>query len=189
VYQVVAIGASTGGPRALAELIPALPAGFAAGVVVAQHMPAGFTETLAERLNRSAALRVSEARDGDAVVPGVVLVAPGGRLMSVERGGDGSLSVRIWDEPGHLHRPSVDVLFRSVARAAGARSVAVVLTGMGSDGAEGAALVRGAGGRTLVESAETAVIDGMPGAARAVAEQDLPLGRIAPALALLCGAS
>jgi two-component system chemotaxis response regulator CheB len=189
VYQVVAIGASTGGPRALAELIPALPAGFAAGVVVAQHMPAGFTETLAERLNRSAALRVSEARDGDAVVPGVVLVAPGGRLMSVERGGDGSLSVRIWDEPGHLHRPSVDVLFRSVARAAGARSVAVVLTGMGSDGAEGAALVRGAGGRTLVESAETAVIDGMPGAARAVAEQDLPLGRIAAALALLCGAS
>lgn len=189
VYQVVAIGASTGGPRALAELIPALPAGFAAGVVVAQHMPSGFTETLAERLNRTAALRVSEARDGDAVVPGVVLVAPGGRQMSVERGADGSLSVRIWDEPGHLHRPSVDVLFRSVARAAGARSVAVVLTGMGNDGAEGAALIRGAGGRTLVESAETAVIDGMPGAARAVAEQDLPLGRIAAALALLCGAS
>ncbi|HYW08414.1 MAG TPA: chemotaxis-specific protein-glutamate methyltransferase CheB [Longimicrobium sp.] len=189
VYQVVAIGASTGGPRALAELIPALPAGFAAGVVVAQHMPAGFTDTLAERLDRNSALRVSEARDGDAVVPGVVLVAPGGRLMSVERAGNGSLSVRIWDEPGHLHRPSVDVLFRSVARAAGARSVAVVLTGMGSDGAAGAALIRSAGGRTLVESAETAVIDGMPGAARAVAEQDLPLGRIAAALALLCGAS
>jgi len=189
VYQVVAIGASTGGPRALAELIPALPAGFAAGVVVAQHMPAGFTETLAERLNRTSPLRVSEARHGDAVVPGVVLVAPGGRQMSVERAADGSLHVRIWDEPGRLHRPSVDVLFSSVARAAGARSVAVVLTGMGNDGAEGAALIRNAGGRTVVESAETAVIDGMPGAARAVAEQDLPLGRIAAALALLCGAS
>lgn len=185
-YEIVAIGTSTGGPRALAEVIPALPAGLAAGVVVAQHMPAGFTETLAERLDRRSRLRVSEAKDGDEVRPGRVLIAPGGRQMAVERDG-GALRARVWDDDTRLHRPSVDTLFESVARAAPGRAVGVVLTGMGNDGAEGLRLIRAGGGRGLVESAESAVIDGMPAAARAVAERSLPLCDIARAVAELCG--
>lgn len=186
-YEVVAIGTSTGGPRALAELIPALPAGFAAAVVVAQHMPAGFTETLSERLDKRSPLRVSEARDGDAVLPGCVLIAPGGRQMEVRRTG-GALTVHVFDDPGQLHKPSVDLLFRSVARAAGAASVGVVLTGMGSDGAAGLESIRGAGGRTFVESARTAVINGMPAAARGAAERDLALDEVAGVLAAIVGA-
>lgn len=186
-YEVVAIGSSTGGPRALAELVPALPAGFAAAVVVAQHMPHGFTETLAERLDRRSPLHVAEARDGDAVRPGVVLIAPGGRQMGVRRGADGTLSIRLWDDPGSLHKPSVDALFDSVARAAGGAAVGVVLTGMGSDGAEGLARIRAAGGRGLVESARTAVIDGMPAAARPSAERDVDLDAMAGVLASIVG--
>ncbi|HEX7242170.1 MAG TPA: chemotaxis-specific protein-glutamate methyltransferase CheB, partial [Longimicrobiaceae bacterium] len=187
-YEVIAIGASTGGPRALTELIPALPAGLGAGVVVAQHIPPGFTETLAERIDRRSHVRVREARDGDPVLPGQVLFAPGGKQMSVVRE-NGALRVRVRDDDPaeRLHRPSVDLLLESAAEAAGARAVGVVLTGMGSDGALGLQRIRAAGGRTLVESAETAVIDGMPHAARPHAEQDLPLDRIAPALAELCG--
>ncbi len=186
-YDVIAIGASTGGPRALTEVIPALPLGLGAGVVVAQHIPPGFTATLAERLDQRSVIRVREARDGDAVLPDEALVAPGGRQMTVVRD-DGGLRVRVWDDAGErLHRPSVDLLFSSVAEAAGARAVGVVLTGMGSDGAEGLARIRRAGGRALVESAETAVIDGMPRAARPHAERSLALGRIAPALAEMCG--
>ncbi|MET0396864.1 MAG: chemotaxis-specific protein-glutamate methyltransferase CheB [Longimicrobiaceae bacterium] len=186
-YEVIAIGASTGGPRALTEVIPALPLGMGAGVVVAQHIPPGFTATLAERLDQRSTIRVREARDGDAVLPDQALVAPGGRQMTVVRE-DGGLRVRVWDDGGErLHRPSVDLLFSSVAEAAGARAVGVVLTGMGSDGADGLARIRRAGGRALVESAETAVIDGMPRAARPHAERSLALGRIAPALAEMCG--
>jgi two-component system chemotaxis response regulator CheB len=187
-YEVIAIGASTGGPRALTEVIPALPLGLGAGVVVAQHIPPGFTETLAERLDRRSLIRVREARDGDAVLPDLALLAPGGRQMTVVRDDAGGLRVRVWDDGGErLHRPSVDLLLSSVAEAAGAHSVGVVLTGMGSDGAEGLARIRRAGGRALVESAETAVIDGMPGAARPHAERSLALGRIAPAVAEMCG--
>jgi two-component system chemotaxis response regulator CheB len=157
-------------------------------VVVAQHIPPGFTETLAERLDQRSTIRVREARDGDRVLPDQALVAPGGRQMTVVRDEGGGLRVRVWDDGGErLHRPSVDLLLGSVAEAAGARSVGVVLTGMGSDGAEGLARIRRAGGRTLVESAETAVIDGMPRAARPHAERSLALGRIAPALAEMCG--
>lgn len=187
-YEVIAVGASTGGPRALTELIPALPAGLGAGLVVAQHIPHGFTETLAERLDRRSAVRVREARDGDPVLPGEALLAPGGRQMTVHRAADGGLRVRVWDDgKERLHRPSVNLLFESVAEACGARAVGVVLTGMGSDGAEGLARIRAAGGRALVESAETATIDGMPSAARPWAERSLPLERIAPALAELAG--
>lgn len=186
-YEVIAIGASTGGPRALTEVIPALPRGLGVGIVVAQHIPAGFTGTLAERLDRRSRVRVREARDGDPVLPDQVLIAPGGMQMTVERG-DGGLRVRIRDDQGErLHRPSVDLLFASVAEAAGPHAVGVVLTGMGSDGAEGLARIRAAGGRALVESARTAVIDGMPQAARPYAERSLPLELVAPALAELCG--
>ncbi|HEV2148049.1 MAG TPA: chemotaxis response regulator protein-glutamate methylesterase [Longimicrobiaceae bacterium] len=186
-YEVIAIGASTGGPRALSQLIPALPRGLGAGVVVAQHIPPGFTEALAERLDQRSPLRVREARDGDPVLPDQVLVAPGGRQLALERT-EGRLRVRVWDDRGErLHHPSVDLLLASAAEVAGPRVVGVVLTGMGSDGAEGLARIRAAGGRTLVESAETAVIDGMPGAARPHAERSLPLPRIAAAVAEICG--
>lgn len=188
-YDVVAVGTSTGGPRALAELIPALPADFCAAVLVAQHMPAGFTTTLAERLDRRAALHVTEAQDGDAATPGRVLIAPGGRQMALYRSDQGGLHVRLWDDATLLYRPCVDLLLRSVADVVGPRTVGVVLTGMGDDGADGLAAVRAAGGRTLVESARSAIIDGMPAAARRFAEQSLDLERMAPTLVDLCGSA
>jgi two-component system chemotaxis response regulator CheB len=186
-FEIVAVGSSTGGPRALAELIPALPAGFGAAMVVAQHMPHGFTETLAERLHRRACIPVAEARDGDAVLPGGVLIAPGGRQMQVLRARDGSLVARVFDDAAQLYKPSVDLLFESVARSAGAAAVGVVLTGMGNDGAAGLACIRDAGGRGFVESASTAVINGMPAAARGAAERDVPLDEVAGLLASLVG--
>lgn len=181
-YEVLALGASTGGPRALATILYGLPAGFPAGIVIAQHMPPGFTGTLAERLDRRAAITVREAADGDPVEPGVALIGMGGRQIRVERV-EGGLVVRIpADEQGFLHRPSVDVLFHSVARSAGDRAVAAVLTGMGEDGAEGLAAIRSAGGRTFAESEESAVIFGMPRAAAPAAEGVLPLHRLARSL-------
>lgn len=185
-YEVVAIGTSTGGPRALSRVIPALPAGLSAGVVVAQHMPAGFTATLAERLDRASEVDVREARDGDIIRPGLVLFAPGGRQLTLWRDRK-ALRVRVWDDGDQLYRPSVNLLFESVAETAGDRAVCVVLTGMGNDGARGLARVREAGGRTLVESRQTALIDGMTEAARPHAEQTLRLEQIAPALAAMCG--
>jgi two-component system chemotaxis response regulator CheB len=188
-YDMVAIGTSTGGPRALVEVLSRLPADFGAGVVIAQHMPAGFTHTLAERLDRRSPLRVAEARDGDAIAPGRVLIAPGGTQITVVRSGDG-LVARVDTGPTSLlHHPSVDLLFRSVAEAAGERAVGVVLTGMGDDGARGLQAMRDAGARTLAESEATAVIYGMPRAASPAAERVLPLPEIGPALALLCSDS
>ncbi|HET7274869.1 MAG TPA: chemotaxis response regulator protein-glutamate methylesterase [Longimicrobiaceae bacterium] len=185
-FEVVLIGASTGGPRALMEVVSRLPADFGASVVIAQHMPAGFTETLAERLNRNSPLAVSEARDGDELEPGRILIAPGGTQVAVERV-DTRLFVRISEPTGNLlHRPSVNHLFASAATHVGRRAIGVVLTGMGEDGAEGLELLRRTGARTLVESAETAIIFGMPRAAREWAEHVLPISRIGPFLAQLC---
>jgi two-component system chemotaxis response regulator CheB len=165
--QAVAIGCSTGGPRALLEVIPRLPADLPAAVLVVQHMPAGFTRSLAERLDQVSALPVKEAQQGDLAVPGLVLLAPGGRHMVVDPGG----RVRLTDEPPvHGVRPSVDVLLRSLPPVFGERCVAVILTGMGCDGTDGAAGVRAAGGRVLAEDASTATVYGMP---RAVAERGL----------------
>lgn len=185
-FDVVVIGTSTGGPRALGEILPRLPGELGAGLVIAQHMPAGFTETLAARLDRRSALRVAEARDGDRVRPGLALIAPGGRQSVLERQ-DGDLVVRVRGptERG-LYLPSADMLFESVARLAGSRAIGVVLTGMGEDGAAGLAAMRRAGARTIVESEETTVIFGMPRAAGEAAEQILPLHGIAPALAGMC---
>lgn len=181
-YEILAVGASTGGPRAITRLISDLPANFPAGIVIAQHMPPGFTGTLAERLDRRSRLTVREARDGDRVEPGVVLLGVGGRQLRVDRDGDGLL-VRVPEEGEQfLHRPSVDYLFQSVAEAAGERAIGLVLTGMGQDGKEGLEAIRDAGGRTLVESEETAVIYGMPRAALPYAERSLPLDEIAPAV-------
>lgn len=184
-YDVLVLGASTGGPRALSAILSELPANFPAGIVMAQHMPSGFTGTLAERLDRRSALEVREARDGDRVRPGLALLGVGGRQILVERASN-ELRVRIPAASDRLlHRPSVDALFESVAAEVGDRAVGVILTGMGSDGADGLAAIRRAGGRTLVESEDTAVIFGMPRAALPFAERVVPLGQLADALGAL----
>jgi two-component system chemotaxis response regulator CheB len=179
--QVVVIGTSTGGPPALQAIIPRLPDDLPSAVLVVQHMPVGFTRSLAERLDARSGLRVREARDGDAIAPGSVLIAPAGRHMKVRRRGR---DIRVWldDEPrAALHRPSVDVLMASVAKVYGPRVMGIVLTGMGSDGVEGLRAIRASGGLTLAESEETCVIYGMPKAAveAGVVERSVPLGRVA----------
>ena len=188
-FDLVVIGSSTGGPRALMEVIAALPAGLSAAVVVAQHMPAGFTGTLAERINRRSAIRVTEAVDGGALESGQVYIAPGGSQIVIERAGSG-FRARVMEGNGeYLHSPSVDLLFRSAAEVAGARVVGVVLTGMGDDGAAGLRVLRDAGARTLVESEETAVIYGMPRAAAPAADRVLRLEEIGGAIGALCGSA
>ncbi len=163
--EVVAIGASTGGPAALQEIIPRLPAGFPGAVLVVQHIPKGFSRSLAERLAARSTLPVHEAKDGESIEPGVVLVAPARIHTKVRRRGS-VVRVHLDEEPrSTLHRPSVDVLMASVARAYGPRSLGVVLTGMGADGTEGLGAIKDAGGRTLAESEESCVIYGMPKAA------------------------
>ena len=163
--DVVVVGASTGGPPALQILIPALPGDLPAGVVVVQHIPAGFTRPLAGRLDAKSALSVREAEPGARVRPGEVLVAPGGsHLTFAKRGGE--LVVVLDSEPsGTLHRPSVDITMQSAAELWGRRSAGVLLTGMGTDGAWGMWAIRARGGWTLAESEESCVVYGMPRAA------------------------
>jgi two-component system chemotaxis response regulator CheB len=171
--RIAVIGASTGGPRALQELLVALPADLPLGLLVAQHMPEKFTRAFADRLGRTTPFSVSEAVDGDLVVTGRVLVAPGGAHMELRRDAwtGGQLRARLSgpDAGGYSSRycPSIDRLFTSAALAMPRRLCAVVLTGMGSDGAAGTLAVRSAGGLTLAESEETAVVYGMPSAAQA----------------------
>lgn len=182
--DLVAIGSSTGGPNALADVLGAIGAGFGAPMVITQHMPALFTRMLAERLDGRSALRVVEAQDGDVLVPGGAWIAPGGRHLVVERQGT-KLVARLNDEPPeNFCRPSVDVMLRSVAKAVGAGTLAVILTGMGNDGARAAALVRQAGGTVIAQDQATSVVWGMPGqvVASGNADEILPLAEIAPAL-------
>ncbi len=183
--DVLVIGASTGGPPALQSLIPALPADLPAGVVVVQHIPASFTRPLAGRLDAASALSVREAEQGDRVIPGEVLVAPGGRhLTFTELGGE--LVVTLGSEPsGTLHRPSVDVTMQSAAELRGRRSAGVLLTGMGTDGAWGMWSIRARGGWTLAESEESCVVYGMPRAAveLGAASEVVPLGQMAARVA------
>jgi len=179
--EVVVIGASTGGPPALQQIIPALPAGLDLAILVVQHMPVGFTRSLAERLAARSRLPVQEAEEGEMVRPGRVLIAPAGRHLKVRRRGS-VVRVVLDDEPQDaLHRPSVDVLMASVAKAYGARALGLLLTGMGADGVEGLRAIRAGGGVTLVESEETCVIFGMPKAAleAGVVDRALPLHRLA----------
>jgi two-component system, chemotaxis family, protein-glutamate methylesterase/glutaminase len=181
----VAVAASTGGPRSLAELLPRLPAELPAAVVVVQHIPAAFTAALARRYDATAALRVSEACDGELLQEGAIYIAPGGRHMDLVRAGDG-VHVRLTDEaPKWGVRPAADVLFAAVARCFGPASVAVVMTGMGRDGAEGTRLVRAAGGGAVVQDDATSVIPSMPRAARVHAEAAVPLNDLADAVTAL----
>lgn len=181
---VVAVAASTGGPAAIQRLLSSLPGDLPLAFVVAQHMPERFTAAFADRLARTTAFVASEAADGDVVAAGRVLVAPGGRHLEVRRGADGVLRAAVLPPgaaPGAKYCPSADVLFGSVARAASARACAVVLTGMGQDGREGVRAIKRAGGLTLAESADTAVVYGMPQAAAESGSVDEVLGL--PALA------
>jgi two-component system chemotaxis response regulator CheB len=179
--EAVVIAASTGGPTALQQLVSGLPAGFPAAVVIVQHIPRGFTKSLAERLDARSKIPVREARDGEPVSPGTILIAPAGIHARLARR-SGAVLVSLDEEPRDaLHRPSADVLMASAASVYGTRVVGVVLTGMGSDGTEGLRAIRSAGGRTYAESEETCVIYGMPKAAMeaGVVDRAVPLDRLA----------
>jgi two-component system chemotaxis response regulator CheB len=163
--RIVAIGVSTGGPNALQYLFSQLPAEFPGSILVVQHMPEGFTEMFAKRLDETCALRVKEAQSGDLLLAGRVLVCPGNRHLKVKRLPLGNVAVLAEEQRVNGHRPSVDVLFRSVAEEFGPQSIAVLLTGMGEDGASGMGMIRAAGGITIAQSEESCVVYGMPKAA------------------------
>ena len=183
--RVVCVASSTGGPNALTQILPQLPRALGAAVLIAQHMPAGFTESLARRLGARCALPVQEAVDGAPVLEDHVYLAPGGRHLRIVR--DAARIPRLSLDDGATMwgvRPSADILFASAAESFGARSVGLVLTGMGRDGADGLRLLRAAGGGALVKSRETTVVPGMPDAALAHAGADavVPLDAMAHAL-------
>jgi two-component system chemotaxis response regulator CheB len=175
---VVAVAASTGGPRALSDVIPRLPADTPAAIIIVQHMPPMFTTALARRLEQTAALPVREAEDGALVLEGVVYVAPGGLHLELDRHDDG-VRFRLTDAPPLWGvRPAADVLFAAVARTYGPGSIGVVLTGMGRDGADGLRAIHEVGGWTVVQDEATCVIPSMPRAAAPYADVTLPLADI-----------
>jgi two-component system chemotaxis response regulator CheB len=183
--KIVVIGTSTGGPRALHHVLTALPPGLKVPVLVVQHMPPGFTKSLAERLDSQSRIRIREAKEGDLIEPGLVLIAPGGFHMIVKQNKTNGVTREIigltMDEKVQGVRPSVDVLLNSVVPIYGENSLGVILTGMGSDGSEGIKNLKAAGGKVIVEDESTCVVYGMP---RAVVNQNLadfifPINKIA----------
>ncbi len=181
---VLVIGSSTGGPEALATVLPALPATLPVPVLLAQHMPPVFTRQFAQRLDRLSALRVVEAVDGTPLLPGTVHLAPGDHHLTVRSGARGVTTMVSQGPPENFCRPAVDPLFRSVVAAYDGAVLSVVLTGMGADGRNGASVVRDAGGTVVVQDQATSVVWGMPGAVASagLADEVLPLDRIAEAI-------
>ncbi|MDH4653990.1 chemotaxis response regulator protein-glutamate methylesterase [Pseudomonas sp. JS3066] len=181
--KLIAIGASTGGTEAIKEVLLGLPAD-SPGVVITQHMPAGFTRSFAARLDKLCRISVSEARDGDRILPGTALIAPGGLHMEVARSGANYVARLSEAPPVNGHRPAVDVMFNSAARCAGRNLIAALLTGMGKDGARGLLEIREAGGYTVAQDEASCVVYGMPREAAEIgaAEEVLALEEIGPAL-------
>ena len=193
VRSILAIGASTGGPRALEKLISSFPADIPAAVLVVQHMPAGFTASLSERLNSKSTLRVKEAQEGDIVEEGTVLVAPGNYHMEIVQKKVNGLErevVRLSCSPKELgSRPSVNVLFRSIAPIYGPRVISLVLTGMNCDGADGAEEIKKMGGKVIAEARSSCVIYGMPGeiVRRKLADFVFPLDKMVEEIIKMVG--
>jgi two-component system chemotaxis response regulator CheB len=188
--KIIAIGASTGGTEAIKAVLLDLPAD-APGIVIAQHMPEGFTRSFANRLNSLCRVRVKEAEAGERVLPGHAYIAPGHAHLLLARSGANYVLELNQGLPVNRHRPSVDVLFRSVANCAGSNALAALLTGMGKDGAQGLLELRQAGAHTLAQDEDTCVVYGMPREAVALgaAEEVLPLPRIAGRLLAWLGSS
>ena len=178
--EIVAIGASTGGPNALAELLPRLPANFPVPVVIVQHMPPVFTKLLADRLAAKCLLAVIEGHAGDELKAGKIWIAPGDYHMDLQKMPNGACIQLNQAPPENYCRPAVDVLFRSVAEVYGATTLAVVLTGMGQDGLRGCESIREAGGQILVQDEASSVVWGMPGfvSRSGLADKELPLQQI-----------
>jgi two-component system, chemotaxis family, protein-glutamate methylesterase/glutaminase len=186
--KIIAIGISTGGPNALQYLLAQLPADFPAAILIVQHMPEGFTELFARRLDECCNIDVREAQSGDLLLAGRALVCPGNRHLKVRRLPLGDI-VALSDDPRmNGHRPSVDVLFRSVAHEFGSEAVGVLMTGMGEDGAEGMNAIKSMGGMTIAQSEDSCVVYGMPKAAieRGYASRIVPLDAMANTLQALC---
>jgi two-component system, chemotaxis family, protein-glutamate methylesterase/glutaminase len=163
--KIVAIGISTGGPQSLQYLLSQLPADFPGCIVVVQHMPEGFTDMFAKRLDECCGLNVKEAQSGDLLLAGRVLICPGNRHLKVKRMPLGDVAVLSDDERVNGHRPSADVMFKSVAEEFGARAVGVIMTGMGEDGAQGLGVIKAAGGVTIAQGEQSCIVFGMPKAA------------------------
>jgi len=188
-FRAVAIGSSTGGPEALAALLPVLTKGVSVPLFIVQHLPAGMTRYLAESLGRKCEYRVVEASDGEAVRPSTAYIAPGGRHLIVRKH-ESRIVIGLNDQlPENGCRPSVDVLFRSVAAAYPQSAIAIILTGMGCDGAKGAGPLKRNGAYVIAQDEATSVVWGMPGAAAATSYVDevLPLERIGPTVVSLLG--
>jgi two-component system chemotaxis response regulator CheB len=161
--DIVVLGISTGGPQALKYLIPQLPADFPVPLVLVMHMPVGYTEMYAQKLDEISQLKVSEAREGDIVEPGAALLAPAGRHLTLLRQANRAVVTHLDARPfDSAHRPSVDVLFQSAAELFGSRTLGVVMTGMGSDGKKGAAWIKSQGGMVFTEAEQSCVVYGMP---------------------------
>lgn len=183
--EIVVLGISTGGPQALTFLIPQLPANLPVPVAVVLHMPVGYTEMFAHRLNEISPLKVSEAREGEEVQAGKVFIAPAGRHLSFVRKVDGTVVTHLDARPfDTLHRPSVDVMFQSAADVFRDRILGIVMTGMGSDGKQGAAWIKAQGGLIFTEAEETCVVYGMPRSVdeSGLSDKSVPLNQIATAI-------
>jgi two-component system, chemotaxis family, protein-glutamate methylesterase/glutaminase len=178
--EIVAIGTSTGGPNALADLLPELPGDFPVPVVIVQHMPPIFTKLLADRLAARIPLEIAEGNAGDLLKPGKIWIAPGDYHMGLERTATGARVKLDQEPPENSCRPAVDALFRSVVQVYGAGALGVILTGMGQDGLRGCEHIRDAGGQVLIQDEASSVVWGMPGfVARAgLADKELPLNQL-----------